>query len=473
MPDIIFINPPLSLEERYGKLAGAGSLEPPHGLCNLAAVCLKEKIDTEIIDIPALGLTYQQAADIITKKSPKYVGITAVTISIYNAAKLAKMIKQLNEKIIIIIGGPHLTALPEETMNRFTDFDIGVIGEGDITITELIYALEKKQPLKKINGLIIRESGVLHITEHRNFIKNLDDLPFPAWHLLPDLRNYRPAVASYKRLPSTSLMTTRGCTGKCTFCDRSGFGETVRKYSAEYIVEMISPLQKNYKIRDIRIMDDNFLLFRSNIEKVCNLLKEKKINLTWSCLARVDMINSDILKKIKGIGCWQIAYGIESGSQEILDELNKNITLEQIERAICLTKGAKIKTLGYFMLGNPKETEKTIDESIKLIKKLDLDDIKITFFTPYPGSKIFSIVKRFGFFNDDWKKLDANLGPAFVPENLTKDYLIKTQKKILMDFYLRPETIISYIKRMFNIKQIPTLFSATRGFLKHIFSKPC
>ncbi|MDD5687997.1 MAG: radical SAM protein [Elusimicrobia bacterium] len=471
MPDIIFVNPNLTLEERYGKLAAAGSLEPPHGLCNLAAVCIKENIDVEILDIPALGLTYEQALNHIIKKSPKYVGITAVTISIYNAAKLAKMIKEVDNNIVIIIGGPHLTAVPEETMSKFPEFDIGVIGEGEITIIELIKTLEKKEPLEKVNGIIFRKSGQLHTTGKRELIKNLDELPFPAWHLLPDMKNYPPAVASCKRLPSTSIITTRGCTGKCTFCDRSGFGETVRAYSAEYIIEMITFLQKKYHIKDIRIMDDNFILIRSRLKKVSELIKKQKINITWSCLARVDMVDSDILKIIKEAGCWQIAYGIESGSQEILELLNKNITLEQIRRAIMLTKEAKIKTLGYFMLGNPKETENSIEQSIKLIEKLDFDDVKITFFTPYPGSKIFSTAKQYGFFNDDWKSLDCNLDPVFIPENLTKEYLVKIQRKILRKFYLRPRIILSYLKKISNIKQIPALYLATRGFFKHTFSK--
>ncbi|MEW6556600.1 MAG: radical SAM protein [Elusimicrobiota bacterium] len=470
MPDIIFINPPLTLEERYGKLANAGSLEPPHGLCNLVAVCLKHNIDTEILDAPVFGLNYEQIVNIIKTKSPKYVGITAVTISIHNAAKLAQLIKAADSKIVTIIGGPHLTALPKETMNKFSSFDIGVIGEGEITIIELIKTLDEKHPLDKINGIIFRKNGTLTITNKREFVKNLSELPLPAWNLLSDMKKYRPAVASYKRLPSTSIITTRGCTGKCTFCDRSGFGEIIRGYSAEYILDMIKYLQEKYAIRDIRIMDDNFLLFRSKIVKVCKMIQEQKIDITWSCLARVDMVYPDILKMIKMSGCWQIAYGIESGSQEILDILNKNITLEQIRRAIWLTKEAKIKTLGYFMLGNPKETEETIKATQKLIQELDLDDIKITFFTPYPGSKIFQTAKQYGTFNDDWKKLDANLEPVFVPTGLTKEYLIKMQKNLLREFYLKPKTILSYLSRL-NLKQAKSLYSATKSFIGYTFSK--
>lgn len=468
--DIIFVNPPLTLEERYGKLAGAGSLEPPHGLCNLAAVCLKENIDAEILDVPALGLTYEETVKIILTKSPRYVGITAVTISIHNAAKLAQLIKTADSNMITIIGGPHLTALPAETMNKFPSLDIGVIGEGELTIIELIKNLDQKQPLNKIKGILFRKNGTLTLTDKREFIRNLDDLPLPAWDLLAGIKKYRPAVASCKRLPSTSIITTRGCTGKCTFCDRSGFGETIRGYSAEYTITMIRHLQEKYSVRDIRIMDDNFILFRSKIAKVCKMIIEQKIDISWSCCARVDMVNYETLKMVKDAGCWQIAYGIESGSQEILNLLSKNITLDQIKKAVRLTNEAKIKSLGYLMIGNPKETEETIAATRRLILGLDLDDIKITFFTPYPGSKIFQTAKQYGTFNDDWKKLDANLEPVFIPTGLTKEYLIKMQKKMLREFYLKPKTILSYLSRL-NPGTAKSLYSATKSFLGYTLSK--
>lgn len=470
MLDIIFINPPLTMEERYGKLAQAGSLEPPHGLCNLAAVCLKENISVEILDVPALGLSYEKTVKTILSKSPKCVGITAVTISVHNAAKLAQMLKTADSKIVTILGGPHLTALPSETMRKFPAFDIGVIGEGEITIIELIKTLNQKQPPDKIKGIIFRKNGTLAVNPAREFIKNLDELPLPAWELLPDMKKYRPAAASCKRLPSTSIITTRGCTGKCTFCDRSGFGESIRGHSAEYIIKIISHLQEKYSVRDIRIMDDNFILFRSKITKVCELLKEKKIDISWSCLARVDMVNLETLKMVREAGCWQIAYGLESGSQGILDLLNKNITLDQIKKAVRLTKEAKIKTLGYFMVGNPKETEETVAATQRLIEELDLDDIKITFFTPYPGSKIFQTAKQYGTFDDDWRKLDANLEPVFIPTGLTKEYLIKMQKKLLREFYLKPRIILSYISRL-NPGQLKSLYSALKSFLSYTFSK--
>ncbi|MBN1384064.1 MAG: radical SAM protein [Elusimicrobia bacterium] len=470
MTDIIFINPPLTLEERYGKLAEAGSLEPPHGLCNLAAVCLRENFATEIMDIPAIGLSYEETVKAVLAKSPKYVGITAVTISIHNAGKLAQMLKSADSKITVMIGGPHITALPEETMNKFPSFDIGVIGEGELTIIELLKTLNQKQPPDKVKGIIFRKNGTLVTTDKREFIKNLDELPLPAWDLLPGMKNYRPAVASCKKLPSTSIITTRGCTGKCTFCDRSGFGETIRGYSAEYIINMIKHLQNKYGFKDIRIMDDNFILFRSKITKVCQMLKQQKIKISWSCLARVDMVNPDTLKMVKEAGCWQIAYGIESGSQQILDLLDKRINLDQIKKAVHMTKKAKIKTLGYFMIGNPQETEETVNATQKLISELDLDDIKITFFTPYPGSKIFQTAKQYGAFNEDWRKLDANLEPVFIPTGLTKEYLIKMQKQLLREFYLKPKIIMSYFSRL-NFRQAKSLYSATKSFLRYTFGK--
>ncbi len=212
MSKIIFVNPPLTLEEMYGKLAIAGSRDPPLGLCYLAAITKEKGYETKILDAPAMNFGIKRSLEYILKENPDYVGITAVTLSITKAAKLAKMIKNINKNIKIIIGGPHITGIPKKTMELFKEFDIGVIGEGEITIVELLDHLNNKKSLNKIKGIVYRKNGRIILNKRREFISNLDKLPLPAWSLLPNLaKTYIPSAFGYEKLPSNVLITSRGC----------------------------------------------------------------------------------------------------------------------------------------------------------------------------------------------------------------------------------------------------------------------
>lgn len=465
---IIFVNPPLAVRERYGDLASGGAVEPPHGLTYLASITRKRFFISRILDAEALKLNINETVKEILNYSPKYVGITATTASIYSAGNIAEAIKKIDYKIKVIVGGVHLTSLPEETMEAFGSFDIGVVGEGELTICELLEAIEEGRDLDNVKGLIIRRNGQLKFTGEREFIKNLDDLPLPAWDLLPSLSNYYsvPPQSVYK-IPSTSLVTSRGCPGRCIFCDRSVFGNICRAHSAEYIMKMIQTLYERYQIREILFEDDNFLLFRSRLIKLTQLLRSSDIDISWSCLARPDTVEEDTLLMAKKAGCWQILYGIESGSQKILDFINKEINLRQIEEALIATKKLGLKTKGFLMVGHPLETRQTIQESLDFIKRVPLDDISVTFFTPFPGSQVYTIASRYGRIQNDWKKM-TTFHPAFIPQGFTKKDLYNSSKYLLRGFYFRPKIFLSYFKRISSLRQSIKLLKGGYALLKYI-----
>lgn len=343
MSKIIFVNPPIEMEERYGRYAAAGSYFPPLQLACLAAGTRKEGFETIIVDSIANNWHMEATAKAIVDERPDYVGITSTTVSIHRAGKLAGLIKEQAPDIKVLIGGVHLSAMPVETMQTFPAFDIGVIGEGDITIVELLNALKNNTPLDDVNGIIFQNDGEFKKSAPRPLIRDLDSLPFPAWDLLPDLpKFYRPALQSVRRLPSTTVMTTRGCFGKCTFCSRTVFGNKIRAHSTDYVIDMIKHLCSKYGMRDFQIEDDSFLSFPSRVIDICRRIRDEKLNISWNCLARVDRIKPEILAEVKKAGCWQIQFGIESGSQNILDFIEKGITLEQIENAVRLKKEAGI-----------------------------------------------------------------------------------------------------------------------------------
>ena len=468
---IVFVHPPLTMEERYSAMAKAGTETAPLGLCNLAAVTRAAGYETKIIDASALGWDSNKTVEEILKFSPDFVGITAVTIAVYNAGQVAKKLKEKAGHIITILGGPHITCLPLQTMQEFSGFDVGVIGEGEITIQELLPALGKKEDLSSIKGIIFRKDGELITTQPRPLIDNLDLLPLPAWDALPELTQYyRPPVFSCKRLPATSLVTSRGCSGQCTFCDRRVFGNRLRGYSAKYLLAMIRQLMDDYGIKEIIFHDDNFVLFRKRLKEFCETLIKEKWDLTWSCNTRVDSVNQEVILLMARAGCWQIGYGIESGSQRILDVIKKRTTIEQIEKAVKWSRDAGIRTRGFFMLGHPTETKETMRETIDLAKRLPVTDFQITFFTPLPGTEVFQHVKEYGTLEKDWRKMNMWV-PVFIPYGLTREDLVRYHRMAFKEFYFRPKIIFSYLKLIKSPEHLKRIFSAAGTLLKSFFVK--
>lgn len=444
MSKIVLVNPPLSLEERYGVFSTAGNTMPSLGLCHLAGVVKKANFKVVIIEASSLNLDYQETLSQILAFSPEYVGLTATTCSIYNAGKLAEMIKDKNKGIKIIIGGPHVTAIPEATMKRFPAFDIGVLGEGEETIKEIL----SNGNLSGIKGLIVQTEEGFHLTGERAFIKDLDELPFPAWELLKDFPSiYRPPAFRFKRLPAVSLVTSRGCPNQCIFCDRAVFGSKCRAFSADYILDLIKYLQAKFGIKEILFEDDTFTMFKNRLILLCEHILKENIDLSWSCLGRVDMVDLEMLKLMKKAGCWQISYGIESGSQRILDFIRKKISLDEVLNAVELSKKAGIMTKGFFILGHPTETRESIQTTIDFAKKIRIDDISVSLLTPFPGSLLYEIAGKFGKFEDDWNKMNL-LQSVFIPDGLTAEEIDEYYKKILKEFYLRPSIILSYLCRL-------------------------
>ncbi|MBM4047068.1 MAG: radical SAM protein, partial [Planctomycetes bacterium] len=358
MSKIVFVRPLRTLEQSYGELAPAGSTEPSQGVCSLAAVARKAGYETEIVDATMEGLSNERAAEEILSRRPKYVGLSALTATIHDAAAIARLIKErssqkpvFSEKtgfsageVITIVGGVHVTAVAEETMRLFPHFDLGVLGEGEETILELLACLDSGSDLRAVKGLILRDGDRLVRTAPRPFIRDLDTLPFPAWDLLKGYPECSRPPAWCPNVGASGLViTSRGCTGKCTFCDRLCFGTTCRAHSADYVLNLVRYLKERFGVGYVRFLDDNFLLFPKRLEAICEGLLKPEMKLVWSCFGRVDTVDARRLRLMRAAGCHEIAYGIESGSQRILDLIRKEITLNQIREAVRLTHDAGIE----------------------------------------------------------------------------------------------------------------------------------
>ena len=444
---ILFINPSLSQYDRYSSLSGVGSYIEPLSLCYLAAYTRSQGITTDILDASPLGLDNESLVRKAIQMNPDFVGFTASTLSIRRAALLANKIKIANKSIKTLIGGHHLTSLPENTIAQFSGFDIGIIGEGELTVIDLLTNFTMGKNLEDINGVVFRRDGHIHVTAPRKLIDNLDVLPIPAWDLLRAFEHkfrYRPSLISLNRLPSLSVMFSRGCLGTCKFCSNVIFGKSYRTHSPHYFIEIMKYLKRR-GIIDLSFQDSCFGWNRERTLLLCELMIKNNLKYSWNCQSRADILNEQLIRLMKKAGCWQIKFGIESLSPALLRNLNKDIAIGDINKAITLCKRYQIKTVGYFLIGNPGETYKDIRNMIYFATTSGLDDFKLNYLTPYPGSMFYSQAERYGVFYNDWSKMNER-EIAFIPYSLTKKQLKTLYMEAYIKFYSRPIIIRSHLR---------------------------
>ncbi|MBI5741720.1 MAG: cobalamin B12-binding domain-containing protein [Nitrospirae bacterium] len=470
--DLLLIDPPLSMTKRYGHFAICGGKSFQTGLACIAAVARRDGFKVRILDMGVTDLNDDELGKYLDDCRPRIVGLTAPTIAISDAARVAGIAKRTLPGVLTVIGGPHISCAPEATIKRYSEFDVGVIGEGEITMLELLHLSNpSKDRFAEINGLIWKKGNEVSLSQRRELIKDLDWLPLPAVDLFPDLKSsYIPPYFSVKRTPAVTVMTTRGCPGQCTFCTNEIHGRVIRQYSLDYLFEYIYLLTKKYGIKEFQINDDTFTVNRKRVMAFCQRLIDEKIDLTWSCLSRVTGVTPEMLELMKQAGCWQICYGIESGDQAILDSLLKSIKLEQVYKTTEMTKKAGIGMKGYFMMGMPRETHETLKKTIDLALELPLDDMAFTIFTPYPGSPAYRDIHRFGTFAEDWDAM-TTLNATFVAEGFTREELIRINQSTYRRFYFRPRIILSYLKRMTGARFIIIMAKGMYGLLSTLFIK--
>jgi anaerobic magnesium-protoporphyrin IX monomethyl ester cyclase len=378
---------------------------PPLGIMYLASYARKHTFhQIELLDCQVEELSYKQIEAEIKRRRPDVVGITVMTFSLIDVLTVVKIVKTINPKIKIVLGGPHAHIFPEETI-VLDGVDFLVLGEGEFVFRDLLENINDKRNLKKIKGLVFIENGKIINTGKPDFIENLDALPHPARDLLP-ISKYSSVLA--KRSPVTTMFTSRGCPHRCIFCDRPNLGKKFRARSALNVVEEMEECLK-MGIREFFLYDDTFGVDRQRVLKICDHILKRNLKAGWDIRTRVDTVDEEILRKLKTAGCERIHFGIESGNPEILKTLQKGITIEQARRAFRLTKKIGIETLAYFMIGNPGETKKTAKQTIRLAKELEPDYVHFSVLIPFPATKLYWWGLERGIFKTDfWREFARN-----------------------------------------------------------------
>ncbi len=399
--EVLLINPPWLT--RNGSIwHGVRSTSPPLGLLHVAAYAESRGHSVFVMDVNAEGLHFEDVERFVGAHKPTFVGLTAVTVQAPSAHRIAEIIKRVSPDSTVVIGGVHATALPDETLED-SNIDLVISGEGEKSFTTLI----EGRPPESIPGLSYRGGVSGEPVEHNPPappIQDLDSLPTPAYHLVR-FEAYKPAIGAYRRLPAISMTMTRGCPGKCTFC--ASAETALRARSAEHVVNEIQELQARYGIREVSFYDDTLTIFKKNVAEMCDLIRRRGIDLTWSCFARTDCVSPALLTRMRDAGCHQILFGIESADPQILKNIRKPIDIDLTRKAVRMVQDAGIAVRAAFMLGNPGETVQSIRRTIDFAKELNPDIAVFNITMPYPGTQLFTWARQRGYLRTfDWSQYE-------------------------------------------------------------------
>jgi anaerobic magnesium-protoporphyrin IX monomethyl ester cyclase len=451
--DVVLINP-LDLGHITN---GLGLKVPPLNLMYLAGALEEASFSVKIMDDDLYHLGFQKMANLVSKIDPKVVGVTATTATVKNALKYVKAVKTLLPNVLTVIGGPHTTFMPVETLKDENSLDIVVMGEGEATIVDLLEKYERfgRDKLSEIQGIAYRNGDKISQNSPRKLIQNLDDIPFPARHLIP-FNEYK-----MSRNQAGGMITSRGCVFSCNYCSSSLImGKKFRYRSPENVVNEIEELVYEYDVREIAFLDDIFMLNKKRSFEIANEIKDRELDINFVASSRVNTVSKELLESLKSSGMNTLYCGVESGSQRVLDLMGKGITLKQAEDAIKAAKDVKIDVLGSFIIGYPGETSEEIDKTIDFSIKLSPDYSQFSILTPFPGTPIYYDLKQRGLLDtEDWSKytvLDSVI--KYEELGLSKKLVNRKLNMAYLKFYIRPGYIFKH-RNMFKIL-ISTLFKS-------------
>ena len=422
---VLLVNPPQNFYP--GSDLPAGNL--PLGLMYIAAVLEKEGHKVEILDAFMtdssfwktgdtlyIGTTYKRIKEEIQSRKPDIVGVAnPFTSQVENAIKVCNIAKQVDPNILTVVGGPHVSAVPEEFLQEAPNVDVVVIGEGEYAMLEIANCFQKHMPFSKIRGIAYREGKTIVRTPPRPLICDLDELPYPAYHLVDMEKYLNPSRIEYRSFKdrSISMITSRGCPFNCCFCSvHLHMGKKFRAHSVDYVVNHIAYVVNKFHVKTIFFEDDNLTLDTKRIKAICDKIIERGIKVKWETPngVRVDCLTPELLKKMQQSGCQSVFFGVESGDQNILDNvIGKRLKLRDVITAAETCKEIGLKTGAFYIIGFPGEKKENMSQTVNFALWLEKKyGVGIHFFvaTPSIGTRLYEECKRKGYIKEDLSSRD-------------------------------------------------------------------
>ncbi|MBI4043496.1 MAG: radical SAM protein [Candidatus Diapherotrites archaeon] len=433
---------------------------PPTTLLCLDAVAEKEGHTSVLADSQAEDLSFEQVKEIVRKEKPDAVLIPSATMTFAeDMDTLADLKKEVD--FYSMSFGTHVT-FETETALKNESLDIAILREAEATLAELLNVIDKGEKLDGVKGIAFRENGQIRINEPRPWIQNLDELPFPNRKKIINYSYFNPLV---KKLPWTTAVTSRGCPARCNYCTSPTFyGNTWRARSAESVVaEMEEAAKLGFK--EIFYRDETFPADRRRVVELCNLIKERGLEMSWICSSRVSTMDRELMQLMRNAGCHMIRLGIESGNQRVLNNIKKGATVQQAENVFTWSHEIGMETHAHLMMGNIGETMETINETISFIKRVNPTTITVGAFTPYPGTPLFEEVKRQDASIGDGTQSDLSRvhSTGFFSKyicGMSDQDVGKAVRRAYKEFYLRPSYILQRLTGVRSVDEFRRLVAA-------------
>ncbi|HQQ06941.1 MAG TPA: radical SAM protein [Candidatus Omnitrophota bacterium] len=446
---ILLVNPPYT-NNVYSGFKPAVQVQIPLGLAYIASALDQGEGTVEVLDANAENLSLDATIARINSSNADAVGITTVTPIMHIVSAIAAGLRRRPGRKIIV-GGPHATFFPEETLRQNPNIDIVVIGEGEDTAAELLS--REFTGLDRIRGIAYRDTPGIRINEKRDRIEDLDRVPFPARHLFK-LELYRQGALwniGIENRRVMTLITSRGCPSRCSYCSSLAFwGPRVRFRSVENIVNEIAHLQAAYDAKQIAIFDDTFLANYSRVHAFCDALLDRGIDIHWWCYGKLDRpYPAAMLKKMKRAGCFGLNFGVESGNQQILDGVSKNIKLPVVEEIVRSVHKEGFLIMSSFMVGLPGDTETTVRQTIDFSIRLNPHIAQYCITTPFPGTELYDMARRKGWMEGvaSWSEVGEHQDTKFRNDDLSSGQINALYKLAHRKFYFRPGYFFLLLRR--------------------------
>ncbi len=439
---IHFIMPPISLEERYGKLKDMGTLYPSLGMAAVAAICELKGHKVKVTDGEALSYNLDDIKREITDFHPDFVGMPTFATNIDMCHTIATMVKEINPHAKVMLGGAHTSIFTKHAIAP-KEIDFGIQSEAEIVFDEFLDILDQNKSFTHVNGLVYKDGkGEIHINPKQKLYPDLNQFPLPARHLFPMNKYHSSANLRGKR--TLNMMTSRGCPYRCAYCSSPQiFGQSFRYLNTENVMRELRELRNVYGTDSVQFYDETFTVHRQRVIDLCNEMIKENFNMQWACFTRANLVDKELLQKMKQAGCYLIFFGLESGVQRLIDLIKKDITLEQSRNAIKLCKEAGIQAWCSFIIGLPSETKEESWQTINFALELDSEYVQFPIFMPWPGTAIYDIAKQHGIILNEnlsdytaWDKAVYKPHPQRDPLEVQE-----TVKKGYKKFYLRPKYI--------------------------------
>lgn len=422
-----------SAHDVYRQITRSSKRQPSLGAAYLTAAAMQAGLDITLLDADALDYIGDAAVTRLLAENPDLIGISLTTPLVSEGIALAAGLRARGYRGHLTLGGAHPSALPAETLALIPGADSVVIGEGEQTLVELARAIEAGMDLTAVPGLAIRTSaGEVALTPARPLVADLDSLPMPALEQLPMERYVSPMWGDDARQRMGVLITSRGCPGRCEFCaSHMLWGRRVRYHSIERVVAEVRRLVQQYAVDYLVFNDDTFTLQKSRCLAILHALEEAGLRRPFMVTSRVDTVDTEFLTALQHAGCFLITYGIESGSEYVLRAIHKNITLDQVRRAVQAARDTGIKVVGNFMFGHWPDTVESCRATLEFASELHCDISQFAVCIPYPGSELYQRAMEHGLLlpTGDYRDFGYYGNMPWIHPNLTREELLAFQRE--------------------------------------------